>query len=197
MKINRTSPALSSAAQSQFKPLPHCHSFRDLKCENIFFNSNSGVVKIGDMGLAVARAGGGRSSVGTPGGRHRGQWAEGYAHTHTHTHTQQLLSIKHHPPMPVHGGAVFAILAGPSLPIMRYSPPPSLPPACCAPNRVHGAGSLRIDTGIQRKGGHLQVIQCEWREQTAGPREGGIHCSTDTSLLAPSGASLIFSSYPL
>jgi len=46
----------------------HGHSppivHRDLKCDNIFINSASGTVKIGDLGLATARSG--MSVVGTP-----------------------------------------------------------------------------------------------------------------------------------
>jgi WNK lysine deficient protein kinase len=38
---------------------------RDLKCDNIFVNSNDGVIKIGDLGLATAQHG--MSVVGTPG----------------------------------------------------------------------------------------------------------------------------------
>ena len=37
---------------------------RDLKCDNIFFNSNSGTIKIGDLGLATAQHG--MAVVGTP-----------------------------------------------------------------------------------------------------------------------------------
>jgi WNK lysine deficient protein kinase len=37
---------------------------RDLKCDNIFFNSNNGQIKIGDLGLATAQQG--LSVVGTP-----------------------------------------------------------------------------------------------------------------------------------
>lgn len=41
---------------------------RDLKCDNIFLNSNTGVLKIGDLGLAIARSSVRHSTgvVGTP-----------------------------------------------------------------------------------------------------------------------------------
>ncbi|BAF20976.1 probable serine/threonine-protein kinase WNK3 [Oryza sativa Japonica Group] len=49
----------------------HAHSppiiHRDLKCDNIFVNGNQGEVKIGDLGLAAFRRGGGHARcVGTP-----------------------------------------------------------------------------------------------------------------------------------
>jgi len=45
------------------KPHPVIH--RDIKCDNVFINSNSGEIKIGDLGLAAAEDRG-KTLVGTP-----------------------------------------------------------------------------------------------------------------------------------
>lgn len=47
------------------KPNPVIH--RDLKCENIFINSNNGEIRIGDLGLATCMSGSfAKSVLGTP-----------------------------------------------------------------------------------------------------------------------------------
>ena len=47
------------------KPDPIIH--RDIKCDNIFINSNNGEIRIGDLGLATCMSGGFANSVlGTP-----------------------------------------------------------------------------------------------------------------------------------
>ena len=47
------------------QPVPIIH--RDLKCENIFINSNSGEIRIGDLGLSTPMNNSYTSSVlGTP-----------------------------------------------------------------------------------------------------------------------------------
>ena len=43
------------------KPNPIIH--RDIKCDNIFINSNTGEIRIGDLGLAICTSTAGANSV--------------------------------------------------------------------------------------------------------------------------------------